>query len=293
MAGNRVKLWPSTKRARSSVSFNETWGAFHEFLADVERAKVAIGFRLGEECFYRGQPHFDFKLVPSLLRTERKLADHLALESDLFFEFRARAHALHAEHLSDWDVLFYMRHHGLPTRLLDWTESLGVALYFALHDHQGIPTEQSPCVFVLNPYALNEESAWEDRDLIAPRYIWFGEEGLEFWDYGDIILEQVGMAWETPIAIYPEQRSSRVRAQKGWFTLQGDELRPLDEQVKGVSAKVPLPQEAVPAARQFLHMAGLDHFAVFPDLDGLSRALIIKNEHPRTDGPKMMGADRR
>ncbi|MBV8970101.1 MAG: FRG domain-containing protein [Verrucomicrobia bacterium] len=31
----------------------------------------------------------------------------------------------------DWDILFAMQQYRTPTRLLDWTEGLGVALYFA------------------------------------------------------------------------------------------------------------------------------------------------------------------
>ena len=43
-----------------------------------------------------------------------------------------RARELHAGTQSDLDVLFSMHHFGTPTGLLDWTETLGVAVYFAL-----------------------------------------------------------------------------------------------------------------------------------------------------------------
>lgn len=274
------------------VSSKETfasWEAFLEVLREIEAAKEHIRFEDGEECFYRGHPKREYELLPTLFRTKRRYRAHRDLEADLFFEFKARAHALHGSGLTDWDVLFFMRHHGVPTRLLDWTESLGIALYFALHDQDGRPLNESPCIHLLNPYSLNLKSEWEERDLIAPKYIWYGTDDEGVWDYGDILVEDIGMDWDSPIAIYPEQRSQRVRAQHGWFTLHGDDVRPIDQQVRGVTSKVEIPARAIPGARHFLKLAGLDHFAVYPDLDGLARTLIDKH----TPAPKPAGKGRR
>ena len=38
---------------------------------------------------------------------------------------------------NNWDLYFLMQHYGAPTRLLDWTESALIALYFAVRDNPG------------------------------------------------------------------------------------------------------------------------------------------------------------
>ena len=249
--------------------------AWLNFLDKVKRARSELDLDRDEECFFRGQGDAEWPLLPTLLRYCRRArltsADAIRdLESTLFFEFRARARELHGLELTDWDVLFFMRHHGVATRLLDWTEVLGVALYFALAD----ATETSrPCVWLLNPYALNEDS-WEVRDLVAPEYLPQGD-----YSYAEYLIDcdtDPGFDWDEPVALYPEHKSARLQAQRGYFTIHGEDTRPLEDICSGVVRKVILPREAIPAALSFLETAGIDEHVLFPDLDALARHLHRK-----------------
>ena len=265
--------------------------AWIEFLKRIENARNELNCSQGaeEEAWFRGHIRSDFALLPSLFRHFEKpngknWDDVWATESDLFWEFSARARELHGTTDSDWDCLFAMQHHGTPTRLLDWTEVLGVAVYFATlgvdetqtkdKDGKSLPP---PCVWVLNPNQINLASDWETYDLISPTYLGWDDSEETSYSYGDILLED-GIGWKHPVAIYPRQKTARIHAQQGWFTIHGNEFKPL-ETIKNSDRflrKIELPFEALPEARDFMNHAGLNHYSLFPDLDNLSKHLRQK-----------------
>ncbi|MGH8065123.1 MAG: hypothetical protein ACRERE_07740 [Candidatus Entotheonellia bacterium] len=79
---------------------------------------------------------------------------------------------------------------------------------------------------------------------------------------------------------YPQQTNPRLGAQKGLFTIHGTEIRPLEdlESCKECVQPVELPREAIPEAKRYLTLLGYDSYLLFPDLDGLARALSQKYE---------------
>jgi hypothetical protein len=257
-----------------------------QFLFEVDVLKSQMDFLKNEECFYRGHSNENYVLSPGLQRglnaSSRKIPDWLwGTESDLFYEFRSKAKSLHQQHFSDWDILFFMQHHGVKTRLLDWTDSLGVAVYFAL---LGYKTEQiePPCVWILNPYRFNEEFHGE-RDLWDPLLLnSYEDDNTSNEGYEDLMLyENTGdiFPWDEPIALYPVRKADRLSTQNGYFTIHGNDSRPIDTIVgkrKHILKKVILPKEAIPGAIEFLEHAGINQFSLFPDLDGLSRYLNHK-----------------
>ena len=80
-------------------------------------------------------------------------------EATLLEKFRASA-PTYLERLpaTDWEWLFLMQHYGLRTRLLDWTESSLIALYFAIRDNSG---DVDAAVWAMNPWWLNRQTFGE------------------------------------------------------------------------------------------------------------------------------------
>ncbi len=270
-----------------SGNLDESDELWHEFLNKIETARANLGCGVGfdHEAWFRGHTKSSYQLLPSLFRNFdnpnsddqwQKIWD---IEKDLFWEFSARARELHGVLDDDWDFLFAMQHYGTPTRLLDWTEILGVAIYFAtLGIDEQDETMDPPCVWVLNPYRLNQSSSFESGDLIYPRVLGWSESEGTYYTYGELLMES-GMDWDWPVAIYPRQRNPRLHAQRAWFTIHGDEFVAMDSGLNHQHCleKVVVPVGAIKAAKRFLQVAGIDHYLLFADLESLSLHLREKN----------------
>ena len=87
--------------------------------------------RYRDNRIYRGTADQQWNLVPSL---NRVCGHDLSLESQVFRSFRKYGYAELAEYSGFWKLLPVAQHHGLPTRLLDWTYSPLVAAHFATED---------------------------------------------------------------------------------------------------------------------------------------------------------------
>lgn len=270
-------------------------GNWSNFIEEIRNSIRSLGLEKNEECFYRGHINSTWLLMPGLFRNVNQVStsrsrkgsvipeDLWEIENDLYFEFKSRARELLKAELSDWDILFYMQHHGVKTRLLDWSESFGVALYFALHDKGSQSLLQEPCIWMLNPYALNEHFGHQ-RDLWEPESLnYYGN--AENNSYSELLLdsyqEEKGSMfhWNYPVALYPARRSDRLANQSAYFTIHGNYIAPIEALCKGQSflKKILIPHDLIPECLEHLALFGINEFGIYPDLDGLSRYLNEKN----------------
>ncbi|MBW1990374.1 MAG: FRG domain-containing protein, partial [Deltaproteobacteria bacterium] len=109
---------------------------------------------------YRGLSDKSYSLVPSIARDDPDYNGYFKrdepftpeIEKEFIHRFKRRAYIHYGRYLNDWEALFLARHHGLPVRLLDWTTSPLVALYFACIQNNG----KDGAIWVFKNNAKNE-----------------------------------------------------------------------------------------------------------------------------------------
>jgi hypothetical protein len=238
-----------------------------EFIAAVRRDSTGWPY-----VWFRGEPKSDTALVPKLYRLrqdgqprdENKLLQFFRMKAPIF----AVGSCPDRKATDQW--LFLAQHVGLPTRLLDWTESALVGLHFAV-------LEGEPVVWMLNPIELNRLSVIAGQESTGSEFplTWFHPaNGINI---GSI---NIRGAWEQdnpgvslPVAIQPTNIHPRMSVQRSCFTVQGKDKSSLANQVPHLLKCYYIEAGRRESIRKDLRLLGISHSTVFPDLDGLANEL--------------------
>ena len=236
--------------------------------------------------WYRGHPHPNWELQPTVLRkwfidlagrgneVQPQRLGQLGIEISINREFRRRAASLLPAGASAVDVYFLAQHHGMPTRLLDWTTNPLAALFFTA---AGAP-DQDGALYFLHP-----------RDLI-PRNPDSGQRiyPSDVVDIRDPLVAQAveclftGENWvERPfiLPIMPDLRTGRMLQQGSCFTLHMpppvvDGIRPKEPAYSITTArKYVIPQSAKYDLLVDMRRVGVNFATLFLDLDNIAREI--------------------
>ncbi len=238
--------------------------AFKTFIEEVDAKRQEIRCTKSG-AYFRGHSHSHYRLVPSLLR------NHIdaRTEHNLYHECYARAHRLIDRKADSWEFLSFLQHHGIPTRLLDWSESLASALFFAIGREY-----DAPHIWIVNGFLLNRGV----RASAQPRILMTTLDPVPDYFECFVRLERENeWPYAKPIFVQIPWASDRIAAQQGFFTIHCNE-KPLDEVCGKWVRRVDIPPGAIPGAQRFLELAGTNEHTIFPGFDGLT--MMLRRRYP-------------
>lgn len=266
-------------------------------ISDIAHA-VCVGTTLNRSWF-RGHANEVGELTPRVFRKDIDTFPHMSAESRrvrgalmgrtptdrgapelrLIDAFKRSAPALTEtvpppDHNAEW--LFLMQHHGLPTRLLDWSESVLVALYFATDGDDNEDGE----LWQLLPPMLNEKHEGHPGP-------WMPTSGNSILKY--LVNEPLYSTDELctltrlkeppkyPLALQPTMTFARVAAQSSTFTIHprpcsGNTIRELLTDRKYLCCYT-IPAKRKAKLRKDLASLGITCRSLFQDLESLSKTL--------------------
>lgn len=234
--------------------------------------------RFRSDYVYRGLPSARHDLQTSLMRLGENYA---ALEQHLLRAFRRYAHRYASFADSMWNWLALAQHHGLPTRLLDFTYSPYVALHFATADPACM--DEDAVVWCINyvqsvqflPDRLQTILRAEGASAFTAEMLSSGAQTLS-------AFERLG---DEPFVAFfePPSFDDRIVNQFALFALMSHATTRLDTWLHDhdeLAFQVIIPAGLKAEVRDKLDQANITERVLLPGLDGLS-AWLARYYRPR------------
>lgn len=231
-----------------------------------------------QRVWFRGLESASYELVPTFHRRGISIGDEIYMMN----LFKQNAHEFVGRiPRGEWEWMFLMRHHGLPSRLLDWTESPLVGLFFAVSsDPPDKEAEADAVMWCLLPTVLNQTSlGWPADSDSLPMFtddkteFTLGEnEGVVNYLPSSMRLAATDAASPSPAAGISVRTTRRIQAQLGVFTIHHADAMPLERAGDGQHVwRYLIPARQKQGIRDELRTLGVVRRTVLPDLDNVAR----------------------
>ena len=225
---------------------------------------------------YRGMPNVDFKMMPSLKRICK--GKSRILEPVILSNFTKYA-VLEDPSIEDsvWRQMILGQHHGLPTRLLDWSFSSLVSMHFALSETNLDHMDQHDCVVWrvdidelhgMLPEKYQRVMEKEKTTAFSLKMLQEACTGPEEYD--------MDMQGRSMLIVEPPSIEQRIVNQFSFFSIIPSGMDDVEEFLNVYTkntVRFIIKKEIRWQARDLLDQLNISERIIYPGLDGLSRWL--------------------
>lgn len=240
------------------IHSKESVSSFLALCETIKKEEVKSGNKA--DFLFRGQST-DEPLIPKIARLRSK-GELQNIESLMMDEFERQSLPFtEFEPTNKWDLLAMAQHHGLPTRLLDWSRSALAGLWFS----------------VKNPPKKNAEG------LELDGVVWLLKTMAD--DFIEFPPDESPYSPTKTRIFRPRSVSRRILAQAGFFTchkrMRTGKFIALEKNkaYKERLVKIVIPANSFHRIRDQLDACGVNSVSLFPDLDGLAAHLRFRYFH--------------
>lgn len=233
-----------------------------ESLADLIKNLKKDSESITAPIWFRGQSQQSYKLVPSYFRHTDPPSERTLIKT-----FKQNASLLvNNVSYDDFAWLFIMQHHGVPTRLLDWSESPFVALYFACCSK---PNDDG-YLWMLLPVSLNvNASIRPDEPFDIPS---IHDDALL--NYSPVRYYQEKTSSMLPVATICQRNTERMQAQLGTFVLYHRDKQAIEEiGDKKHVWRYKISKDSKTELIKELQVVGFNKFHLFPELSSIGEMI--------------------
>ena len=223
---------------------------------------------------YRGMTNASFQMVTSLRRNCKEL--QRALEPAILKNF-AKYAVIEDPSISQsvWRQMILGQHHGLPTRLLDWTQSALVALHFAVSEEDLGHMEDHDCMVwridmrelhSLLPEGYQQVMREFQAEVFSVDMLGRAAQNMEHYDRD--------MGNRSMVVLEPPSINARIVNQYSFFSvipMGMDSVEDFLNRCTQHSVKYVIDRKLRWRVRDMLDQLNMSERIVFPGLDGLSR----------------------
>lgn len=225
---------------------------------------------------YRGLPNESFHLLTSLQRNCGKLSEVLEPRLlDNFCKYTAMEEGVDTSTV--WKTMTLGQHHGLPTRLLDWTHSPFVGLHFATSDGNFADIDKNNCV-IWRIDAEEIQGLLPDsfkKVLTSHKAGIFDVNMLE--EAADSVEKYDEVMGEKAIAIMePPSLDPRIVSQYAFFMVVPSGVKDIEEfldKYTEKTVKYVISKDLKWRIRDFLDEANVSERTIYPGLDGICKVM--------------------